>query len=47
MAAVRPSKITPHLWFADEAIEAANFYVSAMLGMKKLDIAGLERAYRG
>jgi predicted 3-demethylubiquinone-9 3-methyltransferase (glyoxalase superfamily) len=28
MAAVRPSKITPHLWFADKAIEAASFYVS-------------------
>jgi len=28
MAAMNPSKITPHLWFADKAVEAANFYVS-------------------
>ncbi|HEY6001900.1 MAG TPA: VOC family protein [Anaeromyxobacter sp.] len=28
MPTVTPSKIAPHLWFADEAIEAANFYVS-------------------
>jgi predicted 3-demethylubiquinone-9 3-methyltransferase (glyoxalase superfamily) len=28
MPTVTPSKITPHLWFADEAVEAAKFYVS-------------------
>jgi predicted 3-demethylubiquinone-9 3-methyltransferase (glyoxalase superfamily) len=28
MASVTPSKIVPHLWFADRAVEAANFYVS-------------------
>ncbi len=29
MPALTPaSKITPHLWFADKAVEAANFYVS-------------------
>ena len=28
MAIVSPSKITPHLWFADKAVEAAKFYVS-------------------
>lgn len=28
MATLTHSKITPHLWFADKAVEAANFYVS-------------------
>ena len=28
MATLTPSKITPHLWFADGAVEAASFYVS-------------------
>ena len=28
MATVSSSKITPHLWFAEKAVEAANFYVS-------------------
>jgi predicted 3-demethylubiquinone-9 3-methyltransferase (glyoxalase superfamily) len=28
MPRITPSKITPHLWFADKAVEAANFYVS-------------------
>ena len=28
MATLTPSKIVPHLWFADKAVEAANFYVS-------------------
>ena len=28
MATVSSSKITPHLWFADKAVEAAKFYVS-------------------
>jgi predicted 3-demethylubiquinone-9 3-methyltransferase (glyoxalase superfamily) len=28
MASVTPSKIVPHLWFADRAVEAANFYAS-------------------
>ncbi len=28
MATVIRSKIAPHLWFADKAVEAANFYVS-------------------
>ena len=28
MATVSHSKIAPHLWFADKAVEAANFYVS-------------------
>jgi predicted 3-demethylubiquinone-9 3-methyltransferase (glyoxalase superfamily) len=28
MPKVTLSKITPHLWFADRAVEAANFYVS-------------------
>jgi predicted 3-demethylubiquinone-9 3-methyltransferase (glyoxalase superfamily) len=28
MPAITPTKITPHLWFAEEAVEAANFYVS-------------------
>jgi len=28
MARVTPSKIVPHLWFADRAVEAAQFYVS-------------------
>lgn len=28
MATMTPSKIIPHLWFADKAVEAANFYVS-------------------
>jgi predicted 3-demethylubiquinone-9 3-methyltransferase (glyoxalase superfamily) len=34
-------RITPFLWFDDQAEEAA------MLGMKKLDIAGLRRAHEG
>jgi predicted 3-demethylubiquinone-9 3-methyltransferase (glyoxalase superfamily) len=28
VATLTHSKITPHLWFADKAVEAANFYVS-------------------
>src|SRR6266540_4289479 len=28
MSRITPSKIAPHLWFADKAVEAANFYVS-------------------
>lgn len=28
MATMTPSKIAPHLWFADKAVEAASFYVS-------------------
>jgi predicted 3-demethylubiquinone-9 3-methyltransferase (glyoxalase superfamily) len=28
MATIAHSKIVPHLWFADKAVEAANFYVS-------------------
>jgi predicted 3-demethylubiquinone-9 3-methyltransferase (glyoxalase superfamily) len=28
MAKVTRSKISPHLWYADKAVEAANFYVS-------------------
>jgi predicted 3-demethylubiquinone-9 3-methyltransferase (glyoxalase superfamily) len=28
MATISRSKITPHLWFADKAVEAASFYVS-------------------
>jgi predicted 3-demethylubiquinone-9 3-methyltransferase (glyoxalase superfamily) len=28
MSTITPSKITPYLWFADKAVEAANFYVS-------------------
>jgi predicted 3-demethylubiquinone-9 3-methyltransferase (glyoxalase superfamily) len=28
MATLTPSKIVPHLWCADKAVEAANFYVS-------------------
>jgi predicted 3-demethylubiquinone-9 3-methyltransferase (glyoxalase superfamily) len=28
MASVTASKIVPHLWFADRAVEAANFYAS-------------------
>ena len=28
MPTLTPSKIVPHLWFADQAVEAANFYVS-------------------
>jgi predicted 3-demethylubiquinone-9 3-methyltransferase (glyoxalase superfamily) len=28
MATMSSSKITPHLWFADKAVEAAKFYVS-------------------
>ena len=28
MPAITPSKIVPHLWFAEKAVEAANFYVS-------------------
>jgi predicted 3-demethylubiquinone-9 3-methyltransferase (glyoxalase superfamily) len=28
MATITPSKIVPHLWFADRAVEAVNFYVS-------------------
>ncbi len=28
MATMTPSKITPHLWFAEKAVEAASFYVS-------------------
>ena len=28
MPKVTPTKIVPHLWFADKAVEAANFYVS-------------------
>jgi predicted 3-demethylubiquinone-9 3-methyltransferase (glyoxalase superfamily) len=28
MAKVTPSKIAPHLWFADKAVEAAKFYVT-------------------
>jgi predicted 3-demethylubiquinone-9 3-methyltransferase (glyoxalase superfamily) len=32
MAALSPSKIVPHLWFAAEAVEAARFYVSLFPG---------------
>ncbi|WP_242395420.1 VOC family protein [Anaeromyxobacter oryzisoli] len=28
MPAIRPSKIVPHLWFAEKAAEAASFYAS-------------------
>jgi predicted 3-demethylubiquinone-9 3-methyltransferase (glyoxalase superfamily) len=28
MATITPSKIVPHLWFTEKAVEAANFYVS-------------------
>ncbi len=28
MATIAHSKIVPHLWFTDKAVEAANFYVS-------------------
>jgi predicted 3-demethylubiquinone-9 3-methyltransferase (glyoxalase superfamily) len=28
MARIAPQKIVPHLWFAEKAVEAANFYVS-------------------
>ena len=28
MATITPSRIVPHLWFAEKAVEAANFYVS-------------------
>ncbi len=28
MATLTPSKIVPHLWFADKAVEATKFYVS-------------------
>ncbi len=28
MSTITPSKIVPHLWFADKAVEAASFYVS-------------------
>lgn len=45
-------KIIPHLWYDDQAEEAANFYVSvfvekimaAFLKMKKINIAELKRA---
>jgi predicted 3-demethylubiquinone-9 3-methyltransferase (glyoxalase superfamily) len=52
-------KITPFLWFDDQAEEAASFYVSifndskivsvmkAMMKMSKIDIAALERAAEG
>src|SRR5574340_1175215 len=32
MPTLTPSKIVPHLWFADQAIEAAKFYVSLFPG---------------
>ncbi|MFL5233509.1 MAG: hypothetical protein ACJ8DM_11385 [Microvirga sp.] len=46
-------KITPHLWYVDNAEEAAHFndrakakrVMEAMLAMVKLDIAALRRAY--
>jgi len=52
-------KITPCLWFDDNAEEAVNFgdlmqdggagrserVMNALLAMKKLDIAALQRAY--
>jgi predicted 3-demethylubiquinone-9 3-methyltransferase (glyoxalase superfamily) len=34
MPAVTPSKIAPHLWFADRAVEAARFYVSLFPGSR-------------
>jgi predicted 3-demethylubiquinone-9 3-methyltransferase (glyoxalase superfamily) len=32
MARVAPSKIVPHLWFPEKAVEAARFYVSLFPG---------------
>lgn len=52
-------KITPFLWFNDQAEEAASFHVSifndsnitnvmtSMMKMRKIDIAALERAAEG
>jgi len=40
------AKIVPHLWYASKAKEAiARRMAEAMLGMVKLDIAGLKGAY--
>jgi predicted 3-demethylubiquinone-9 3-methyltransferase (glyoxalase superfamily) len=34
MSTITPAKITPHLWFADKAVEAAHFYVSLFPGSR-------------
>ena len=34
MATIAPSKIVPHLWFAEKAVEAASFYVSLFPGSR-------------
>ncbi len=34
MSTITPSKIAPHLWFADRAVEAASFYVSVFPGSR-------------
>ena len=34
MPKVTPTKIVPHLWFADKAVEAASFYVSLFPGSR-------------
>jgi predicted 3-demethylubiquinone-9 3-methyltransferase (glyoxalase superfamily) len=34
MSTITPSKIAPHLWFADKAVEAASFYVSVFPGSR-------------
>jgi len=38
------TRIVPCLWFDDEGEEAANRAIKAMLGMRKLDVAELQRA---
>jgi hypothetical protein len=46
--AIALRKITPFLWFNDNAEEAVNFYVRALVADRAdLDIAGLQRAYDG
>jgi predicted 3-demethylubiquinone-9 3-methyltransferase (glyoxalase superfamily) len=46
-----PQRITPCLWFDNQAEEVAKFYkdrvLAAMLKMKKLDLAALKQAFAG
>ena len=41
-------KVTPFLWFDDQAEDAINYYpgsFQAMLKMDKIDVEALQRAY--
>lgn len=44
---IQSGKITPCLWFDSQAAGSATRNRPAMLKMKKIDLAELERAYKG